>query len=149
MKPRHTPIQVGQLTIQFIAAAQDTEGGVSMFECTIPPGARVPVPHHHVEVEEVVYGLSGTLTMRVGDEVHELRAGDSVVVPKGVIHHFDNRHAEPARMLTVQTPGKIGPAYYQEMGEVINAGGPPDPASLKAIMQRHGLEPVAPKPASV
>lgn len=36
-------------------------------------------------------------------------------------------------------------AYFREIAEVINAGGPPDMQRVLAIMQRHGLEPAVPK----
>ena len=50
--------------------------------------------------------------------------------------------------LCVITPAAIGPEFFRECAEAINAaaGGPPDRAKMVEIMRRHGLTP-APSPA--
>jgi hypothetical protein len=50
--------------------------------------------------------------------------------------------------LTVVTPAAIGPHFFREVAEVINAeaGGPPDRAEMAEIMRRHGLTPAPPPP---
>lgn len=138
-------IRAGQLEIIFFSSAEQTDGHADVFEVVVPEGARVPAPHHHVEVDETVYALEGTLTYSVAGTAYKLRAGDQVFAPKGVEHHFANLDAGTARFLSVLTPAKIGRAYFREMAEAINAGGPPDLAKLKAIMLRHGLVPSPPR----
>jgi hypothetical protein len=51
-------------------------------------------------------------------------------------------------VLCVITPAAIGPQYFRESAEVINApaGGPPDRAKMAEIMRRHGLTPAPPPP---
>ena len=46
-------------------------------------------------------------------------------------------------MLAIVSPGILSPNYFREMAAVIKAapGGPPDPAALAEVMQRHGLTP--------
>jgi mannose-6-phosphate isomerase-like protein (cupin superfamily) len=92
-------------------------------------------------VDEVVYGLGGTLTTTKDGATHEVRAGDAVFLPRGCVHHHQNLHAGAARALIVLTPGAIGKGYFEEMAGVVNAGGPPDLARVKEIMLRHGLVP--------
>jgi quercetin dioxygenase-like cupin family protein len=140
-------IRIGDLEVNYIASAGATGGALDMFEFVVPAGARVPAPHFHKEVDEVVYVLAGTLTMTLDGTARELKAGDSYVVPRGAVHHFVNRHADTVRALSVQTPGSIGPAYYQEIAAAFDAGSP-DPKTLSAIMLKHGLVPVPPKPAT-
>ena len=43
----------------------------------------------------------------------------------------------------------MGPAYFREAAEVINAaaGGPPDRAKMMDVFQRHGMTMAAPPPA--
>jgi len=43
-----------------------------------------------------------------------------------------------ARALIEPTPD-VGPQYFRDIAEVVNAGGPPDPAKLIEIMTRYGL----------
>jgi hypothetical protein len=48
----------------------------------------------------------------------------------------------------VITPAAIGPQFFRESAEVINAaaGGPPDRVKMVEIMRRHGLTPAGPQP---
>jgi hypothetical protein len=50
--------------------------------------------------------------------------------------------------LTVVTPAAIGPQFFRECAEVINAAadGPPDRAKMAEIMRCHGLTPAPPPP---
>ena len=116
-----------------------------MFELIVPPHAKVPAPHFHVAVDEVLYGLEGILTQTINGNTQELKPGDKSFIQRGKVHGFTNDHDAPARALCVLTPASIGPAYFREIAEVINAGGPPDMQRVLAIMQQHGLEPVKPK----
>ena len=69
-------------------------------------------------------------------------------IPRGAIHRFDSNGTKDAKALCLITPAAIGPQYFRESAEVINAAGdgPPDRAKLVEIMLRHGLTP-APPPA--
>ena len=134
-------LRIGGLALKFLIEDRATDGKALMFEMTVPEKARVPAPHHHREVDEIVYGLAGTLTMSVDGVTHEIGAGDSVFVPRGAVHHFQNLHPGHARVLSVLTPGTIGTAYFEELAGVVNAGGPPDIVKVKDIMLRHGLVP--------
>ena len=136
-------ITLGQIAVEFLATGAETGGHADVFEVTVAPGARVPVAHHHIDIDELVLGLEGVMTMTVGGVVQELRAGDRVLAPRGVVHHFANLHDTPARTLTVSTPGTLGPKYFRAIAELIAAGGPPDPARLRAVMLEHGLVAVA------
>ena len=134
-------VRIGALTLKFLVDERSSGGKAVMFEMTVPDGARVPAPHYHRDVDEVVYGLSGTLTMTVDGAAHEVTSGAAVFVPRGAVHQFQNRHPSEARVLSVLTPGSIGRAYFEELARVVNAGGPPDLTRVKEIMQRHGLVP--------
>ena len=135
-------IRVGQLEIRYLQeAGNDCQMGC--FELRVPPGSNVPPPHSHSANEELVYVLEGTLRYTVGSETRDLRRGDSMATPRGVVHAFSNPHAVEARALVINTPD-IGPQYFREVGSIINAGGPPDRTKLMATMQSFGLVPAAP-----
>jgi quercetin dioxygenase-like cupin family protein len=134
-------VRMGALELTFLVDETDGQGELVMFEFTVPPEARVPAPHYHREVDEAVYGLEGTLTTTVDGAAREVRRGDVVFIPRGVVHHHANRHAETARALIVLTPGSIGRRYFEEMAAAVAVPGGPDPAVLQAIMLRHGLVP--------
>ncbi|HTI50869.1 MAG TPA: cupin domain-containing protein [Planctomycetaceae bacterium] len=132
-------ISLGQVEIRFLLDGNDTGGTMSMFEFLVAPGAKVPVPHYHEAFDEAIYGIAGVLTFTVDGVAHRIGPGDRCFVPRGKVHHFTNNGAEPTRSLAVLTPAIVGPAFFREMGELMKAGGPPDPAKAAAIMRRHGL----------
>lgn len=136
-------ISVGQLQIRYLidGAAQ---GGMGVFELTVPAGSNVPPPHSHSFNEECVYVLAGTLRYSVDDDTRDLRPGDWMRTPKGSVHSFSNPHGETARALIMLTPD-IGAQYFRDVGAVVNSGGPPDRARLLAVMARYGLVPAPPR----
>lgn len=143
-QPKQT-IQIGQLQLDFLLDGEDTNNGLVMFEFFIPQGAKVPIPHYHKEVDEVVYGLEGITSTTVDGKTREIGAGDQLFIPRGAVHHHDNRHAATAKSLIILTPATIGPAYFKEMSELFQPGVPPDPEKATEIMLRHGLIPVTSK----
>jgi quercetin dioxygenase-like cupin family protein len=134
-------VGIGGLELRFLVDETQGSGDLVVFEMAVQPNARVPVPHYHREVDEVVYGLSGTLTGRVDGEAHEIRAGDCLRIPRGAVHYSENVHDETARVLIVLNPGSIGRAYFEEIAKAVSGPGKPDPARLKEIMLRYGLVP--------
>lgn len=139
-------IRAGQIEIRYLQEAGD---GCQMgcFEMVVPPGSNVPPPHSHTANEELVYVLEGTLRYTVGSETRDLRPGDAMATPCGVVHAFSNPHAGMARALVINTPD-IGPQYFREVASIINRGGPPDKAKLMATMQKFGLVAAAPPGAA-
>lgn len=143
MQPSNEVIYIGQLQLRFLQDAASTNNTMVTFEFTIPPGAKVPVPHYHEEVDELVYGLEGTTTSTVNGQTVAINPGDSLFIPKGATHHHDNRTQSVAKTLIVMTPATIGPAYFREMSALIKPGVLPDPQKAKEIMLRYGLIPAA------
>jgi len=142
--PAHEIIRVGQIEVQFRLDASQTGGAFTMFEFRVPVAARVPVPHSHEFFDETVFGLGGVSTGMVSGESVTVGPGEELFIPRGAVHGFDNRGTAAARGLSVITPGLLGPNFFQEVGDIVNAGGPPDIARITQVMQRHGLRPVAP-----
>jgi quercetin dioxygenase-like cupin family protein len=138
-QPKEERIKVGPLEMRFKVDGSHTSGHVAVAEMIVPAGARVPPPHFHVDVDETVQVLEGTLTYRVDDEVRELHAGEHMFSPRGSVHAFSNPGTVDARALVVFSPAKIGPEYFREVGEVLAVPGPPDVAKLKSVMTKHGL----------
>jgi quercetin dioxygenase-like cupin family protein len=138
-------IKAGQVTINFLLEASDTNGSAAMFEFTVPAGARVPVSHYHENFDETIYGLGGVMTFTVDGKTIDITPGETCFIPRGTVHGFNNLKQEDATALAVITPALLGPIYFKEVAEIINAGGPPDLEKLKLIMAKHGLIPAMPK----
>lgn len=138
-------IKVGQILIDFLLEAADTNGSAAMFEFTVPVGAKVPIPHYHEHYDETIYGLEGTLTFTVDGEAVDIQPGETCFIPRGAVHGFDNLKQVDAKALAVITPALLSSIFFKEVAEIVNAGGPPDLQKLRLVMTKHGLVPVAPK----
>ena len=140
--PLPETIRMGAIELLFLQSKETTGASMDLFEMTLQPNARMPVPHYHESWDEAVYGLAGMSTWRVDGEDVELAPGGTIFIRRGVVHGFDNRSAAPAKCLCVLSPGALGPAYFREIAGLV-AGGAPDPARMKEIMLRYGLVPAA------
>ena len=142
-------IRLGPLGVRFLITGENANGSVAVFDLEVPSGRRLAAPaHSHDHYEETVYGLEGVLTWTVDGTRIEVGPGEALCSPRGAVHRFDNEGDRDARALCVITPAAIGPQYFRESAEVINAaaGGPPDHAKMAEIMMRHGLTPAVPQP---
>ncbi|MFY9553311.1 MAG: cupin domain-containing protein [Blastocatellia bacterium] len=80
----------------------------SLAEEILPPGCAV-TPHHHREIEEIYYIVSGRGVMTVGGETCEVETGDAVYVPRGQRHSLENTGGQPITLLVA-----CGPAFFYE-----------------------------------
>lgn len=148
VNPSDETIRLGPLGIRFLITGENANESVAMFELEVPSAQRLAAPaHSHDHYEETVYGLEGVLTWTVDGNRIDVGPGEALCIPRGAVHRFDNDRDRDARALCVVTPAAIGPEYFRESAEVIDAaaGGPPDRAKMAAIMARHGLTPAAPQ----
>ena len=151
VNPSDETIRLGPLAVHFLVTGEDSNGSVAVFELTIPGAQRLAAPaHSHDHYEETIYGIAGVSTWTVNGTQVNVGPGQSLCIPRGAIHRFDNDGVEEVKALCVITPAAIGPLYFRESADVINAsiGGAPDRAKLAEIMRRHGLTPAPPPPQS-
>ena len=149
INPDAQTIRLGPLTVRFLVTGRNSNGSLAAFEVDVPVAQRLAAPaHSHDHYEETIYGLSGVLTWTVDQKQFDLAPGQALCIPRGAVHRFDNLGTSDARVLCMVTPAAIGPEYFQEAAEVINAaaGGPPDRARMAEIMRRHGLTPAPSNP---
>ena len=144
VNPADETIRLGPLAVRFLITGEDATGSVALFELTVPAAQRLAAPaHSHDHYEETVYGIEGVLTWTVDGTRIDVEPGKALCIPRGAIHRFDNNGSVDAKALCVITPAAIGPQFFREAAEVIQAaaGGPPDRAKMAAVMLRHGLTP--------
>ena len=128
-------------------AGENSSGIVAAFELIVPGAQRLAAPaHSHDHYEETIYGIDGVLTWTVDGKQIDVGPGQALCIPRAAIHRFDNNGNQDAKALCVITPAAIGPQYFRDSAEVINAaaGGPPDRAKMAEIMRRYGLTPATP-----
>jgi mannose-6-phosphate isomerase-like protein (cupin superfamily) len=70
---------------------------------TGPERPIAPMHVHHSD-DEVWIVQTGMLGVRLGDTVHEVPAGESILAPRGIPHAYWNASSEPSRYILVMTP---------------------------------------------
>ncbi|MGY3468362.1 quercetin dioxygenase-like cupin family protein [Bradyrhizobium sp. LM6.11] len=79
-------INFGSLQLRFLQSKDDTGGSVDIFEMTLQPNARMPIPHYHDRWDETIYGLSGVSTWTIDGKQNDLGPGESVFIKRGIVH---------------------------------------------------------------
>src|SRR5215469_14657321 len=92
--------------VRFLITGEQTGGAFFMAEVSVPPGCGNP-PHIHTREEEAFYLKQGTLTVQVGGKTVTASAGDTVCLPKGVAHCFQNNGSVDVKALVVAVPGGL------------------------------------------
>ena len=116
-------IKVGEIAIRFLVKGEESGGSVAVFEADVPAGARVPVAHSHDGYEETIYGVDGVLTWTVEGTPTEVGPGDTLVIRRGAVHHFDNTGDVDAKALAIVTPGILGPDFFREVAAILDGAG--------------------------
>jgi len=150
VNPSEESIRLGPLGIRFLLTGDDTNGSVSVFEITVPAGQKLAAPAHRNDAyEETLYGIEGVLTWTIDGKAIQVGPGQALCIPRGAVHRFDNLGTQDAKQLSIVTPAIMGPAYFREAGELVNAaaGGPPNASKMVDVFRRHGMTIAAPPPA--
>ena len=148
VNPSEETIKIGPLGIRFLLTGDDSNSSVSVFELLVPAGQKLPAPAHKNDAyEETLYGIEGVLTWTVDGFPIEVGPGQALCIPRGAVHRFDNLGTKDVKQLVVVTPAIMGPRYFREAADVINAAsGPPDRAKMMEVLRRHGMTVAAPPP---
>ncbi|WP_307835136.1 cupin domain-containing protein [Streptomyces adelaidensis] len=133
----------------------------SSFEVVVPPGFDVGA-HVHTRSEELFYVLEGELDVlafepRVrtpdnwqhwqsasGTRTVRATPGTVIVVPPGCPHAFANPTDTPAKMFFQSSPPPDHERYFEELLEILEAGGPPDGEAIERLRKRYDIEQLTP-----
>ncbi|WP_229821303.1 MULTISPECIES: cupin domain-containing protein [Streptomyces] len=133
----------------------------SSFEVVVPPGFDVGA-HVHTRSEELFYVLEGELDVlafeprvrtpdgwqrwesRSGNRVVRAVPGTVIAVPPGCPHAFANPTDTPAKMFFLASPPPDHERYFEELLEILDAGGPPERAAIRDLRARYDTEQLTP-----
>src|SRR5690348_18454553 len=122
INPSDETIGTKGLAVRFLLAGDKSNGSIAAFELIVPGAQRLPAPaHSHNHYEETIYGIEGVLTWTVDGMPIEVGPGQALCIPRGAVHRFDNNGAIDVKALCVITPAAIGPEFFHEAAEVVNA----------------------------
>jgi len=137
--------------ITFLQTARDTGGELLEFELELTPDGHVPGAHVHPEQEERFHVQSGRMKFRKGLRRVVAEAGDTVVVPAGTVHRFENAGDEVARCRVEVVPALDMEQLLETTVELALEGnvmrsGMPKPLHLALFVGRFRREVKAPFP---
>jgi len=137
--------------ITFMQTARDTAGELLEFELELSPDGKVPGAHVHPQQEERFHVLEGTMRFRRGLRRVVATAGDTVVVPAGTVHKFQNGGDDVARCRVEVVPALDMEQLLETTVELALEGnvmrsGMPKPLHLALFVGRFRREVKAPFP---
>ncbi|RKN46847.1 cupin domain-containing protein [Streptomyces hoynatensis] len=124
----------GPDTIALLADASATGGFLGVSRTTLGRGRDGATPHYHRGSAELFFVLDGRLQVLAGEEVVEVEAGGTLVVPPHAVHAFAAAPGSAADALIVITPGVERDAYFRLLDRVRR--GQADPRELLAVQER-------------
>ncbi len=89
---------------RLLVNAEDTDGALSMWLETVPPGSGPPL-HRHDRQRELFQVFGGRMLFQCDGERMEVGPGTVILVPPGVAHAFLNVGRETAEIMVTMTPG--------------------------------------------
>ncbi|HSL59480.1 MAG TPA: cupin domain-containing protein [Acidimicrobiales bacterium] len=134
-----------------VAAGPD--GSMSAVEFVAPQGFGPPL-HRHLDEDELVVVLEGSIAFRSGDQEHIGGVGACAYLPRNIPHTFQVL-SEQARFLSVTASSESSPRFDQMVAALGTPSarptqpepGPIDPAHVAAVTAAHGIEVLGPPPA--
>jgi mannose-6-phosphate isomerase-like protein (cupin superfamily) len=87
----------GNINIRVWVRNAMTDGLFSSVECAVAPKIMGPPPHMHKDLDELMFVVSGTASVLVGDEIVHIKAGGWHLRPRQIKHTFWNASDEPLR----------------------------------------------------
>jgi len=85
-------------TIQVLISAQEGPN-FALRKFSMQPGGGMP--RHTNTVEHEQYVLRGHAHIGIGEEDFEVKTGDVVFIPEGVVHYYENIGEEPFEFLCI------------------------------------------------
>ena len=92
-------VTAGSGTTKQVLIGDDTAPHFLMRRFVMQPGGGMP--RHTNTVEHEQYVLAGTARVRIGDEVHEVSAGNVLYMPAGVPHWYRAGEGETFEFLCI------------------------------------------------
>jgi mannose-6-phosphate isomerase-like protein (cupin superfamily) len=127
----------GGVRTEIHLGTQDTDGAFCLLIDNPPAGWSLP-PHRHSNEAETIHIVSGEFEMEIDGKRSRVTAGETVHIPRGVIHSGTNVGQDTGRRVLLFTPAGME-RFFLEAG----ASTPDsviDPAATVAAATRHGWE---------
>jgi len=99
--------------IEWLLDRHDGAPNFEMRRFTIKPGGSIP-EHLHPDIEHEQYVLRGKYRVGLGKKIYEVKAGDTIYIPPGTRHWYENNGKESAEFLCIIPKVKKYDSIYVE-----------------------------------
>jgi quercetin 2,3-dioxygenase len=99
-----------------------------------------PPLHIHLHQDEIFFIVEGNYTFKVGEDIHQLTAGDTIFLPRQVPHTFAQTSGT-GKMFFLFTPSGKMEEYFRVLGKLT---APPTPEQGAKIFAEHDMKVVGP-----
>lgn len=113
-----------------------------VLEAAYAPGGRPPPPHYHPNQDEHFEIHEGVLRVEVAGVPRDIRAGETLDVPRGTSHRMWNPHAEPVRARWETRPAGRTERWFASLAALqgtdhVDAVGRPKPLPFAALAHEY------------
>jgi quercetin dioxygenase-like cupin family protein len=121
-------------------SGKDTNGDLAIFEQTsLSPKRGTPL-HIHPFQDEIFQVLDGEYLFQVGQDKHQLKAGDSIFLPRKVAHAWTQLSEKGRMTVIVQPAGKLE-EFFLIMSTLERN---PSPAEMAKHFADHDMQVIGP-----
>ncbi|MDO9377006.1 MAG: cupin domain-containing protein [Ferruginibacter sp.] len=118
---------------------KDTDGDLSVFEYTGNEKGGPPL-HMHPNQDEIFFVVQGEYLFQIGEEKYNLKAGDTIFLPRTVPHTFAQLTDNGKMVFLFQPSGKMED-FFRTIGNLSSA---PTPEQGAKIFADHDMTVVGP-----
>lgn len=120
-------------------SGKDTEGRCVIFD-TLRPKKVGPALHLHTDCDEWFFVIDGEFKFQVGDEMMQLKAGDSLTVLQDTPHTFVKTSEGIARLIVMHQPAGTMEDYFRTGSQLADQS----ITGRQALAEKHGMRIVGP-----
>ncbi len=120
-------------------SGKDSQGNFALFEY-IGVEKTGPSFHVHFNQDEHFFVIEGEYKFRMGDEYFDLKAGDSIFLPRNIPHTWIQK-SKKGRLIYMVSPAGSFEEFFEE---VVNLKTPPSKEIIDALHTKHQMKTVGP-----
>ena len=124
-------------------SGKSTNGDLCIYD-TIRQEKGGPALHFHHNQDEWFYIIKGEFIVKVGDDVFNLKAGDSAFAPRKIPHAFAKISEGEAQMMVLFQPAGSMEDFFKQMSKLGSNIPKEQEKVLKELWKTHGMEIVGP-----
>lgn len=127
----------GSSVIEHVNGEQ-TAGAFALLEFRVQGGYPTPPTHVHEHEDELTYVIEGALEVTVDGTTRTVRAGETIVKPRGVPHAFAVAGDAPVRFLETLVPAGFD-GYFRDIAPSVRESGSVDRDLANRLMAGYGV----------